>query len=142
MKNKLKKNLIWTASATALLVIVLSVHIYTVTRPKIDGHTKVMARIDLKQAITQADANKITAWLYQQKGIDHVLVNPTSDIVIFTFYPIKTTATQIVSDFKSSFNYSSAVRFMPSPDQMKGGCPVANTSVTYKVYSFIQHLFS
>jgi hypothetical protein len=142
MKSKLKKILIWTASVTAFLTLVLAIHIYIVTRPKIDEHTKIMARIDIKQAISQDDANKITAWLYQQKGIDHVLVNPTSDIVIFTFYPIKTSANKVVSDFKSSFNYSNAVRFVPAPDQIKGGCPVASTSVTYKVYSFFQHIFS
>jgi len=62
------------------LVLVLAVHIYWVTRPKApDANTKIMARIDIKQPITQADADKITTWLYQQKGIDHVLVNDSRE---------------------------------------------------------------
>jgi hypothetical protein len=142
MKNKLaKKILLGTTSVVLFLAIVLSIHIYIVTRPKVDASTKVMARIDLKQDISQADANKIAAWMYQQKGIDHVLVNPQNDIVIFTFYPLKTTTSQVVSDFKSTFNYTKAARFMPSEDQLKGSCPVASTSITYKVYNFFKQTF-
>ena len=136
-----KKVLLGTVSLFLLLVLILAVHIYIVTRPKApDEHTRVMARIDIKQDINQDDANKITTWLYQQKGIDHVLVNPQSDIVIFTFFPIKTTANQIVKDFKLNFNYK-AERFVPSAADLQSGCPVASTSKTYKVYNFFKNLF-
>jgi hypothetical protein len=141
MKSKpIKKILIWTVSVTMFLIAVLAVHIYIVTRPKIDPYTREMARIDIKQDINQGDANKIATWLYQQKGIDHVLVNPQTDIVVFTFYPYKTTAAQITSDFKSNFGYK-AQRFIPTQDELMSSCPVAGSSVTYKVYNFFKHIF-
>lgn len=141
-KGLLKKIFITGGSIFLLLVLVLCVHIYIVTRPKApDAHTIVMTRIDIKQAINQDDAQKITTWLYQQNGIDHVLCNPESGIVVFTFYPIKTSADAIVSQFKTNFNYSSALRYVPSADELKGGCPVASTSLSYKTYAFIKKIF-
>ena len=141
MKSKaIKKILIWSASITLFLIVVLAVHIYIVTRPKVNPYTKEMARIDIKQDINQNDANKIATWLYQQKGIDHVLVNPQTDIVVFTFYPYKTTANQITSNFKSNFNYK-AERFIPTQDELMSSCPVAGSSVTYKVYNFFKQVF-
>jgi hypothetical protein len=124
-KISLKKILLGTVSIFLLLAFILAVHIYIVTRPKApDEHTRIMARIDIRQDINQDDSSKITTWLYQQKGIDHVLVNPKSDIVIFTFFPVKTTADRIVRDFKSNFNYK-AERFVPSAADLHSGCPVA-----------------
>jgi|SRR5580692_2068150 hypothetical protein len=140
-KKSIKRFLIGTGSVLLLLIMVLAVHIYIVTRPKApDAHTRIMARIDIKQDINQDDANKITAWLYQQKGVDHVLCNPTSDIVVFTFFPVKTNANQIVKDFKSALPYK-AERYIPSETDMKSGCPIASTSFSYKVYSFFKHTF-
>jgi hypothetical protein len=136
-----KKFLLGTVAVLLLLITVLAIHIYIVTRPKApDANTRVMARIDIRQPIGQADSAKITAWLYQQKGIDHVLCNPQSGIVVFTFFPLRTTGSQIVKDFKASLPYK-ADRFMPSEAQMQGGCPVASTSFTYKVYDFFRHKF-
>jgi hypothetical protein len=139
MKKKLIKASIWSASILGFLIIVLAIHIYVVTRPKVDAHTVVMARIDIKQAINQDDANKIGAWLYTEKGIDHVLVNPKTDIVIFTFYPLKTTANQVVSDFKSTFNYK-AERYLPSEEEIASSCPASN-SVSFKAYNFFKKIF-
>lgn len=140
-KRTWKRIVLWTVSVFAVLVMVLAVHIYIVTRPKpIDAHTRAMARIDIQQPITQADAGRITTWLYRQKGVDRVLVNPATAIVVFTFFPIKTTASQIVSDFRTDLPYK-ARRFIPTQEGLQHGCPVASTSVTFKVYSFFKHLF-
>lgn len=122
-------------------VIVLAVHIYVVTRPRVDAGTRILARIDIKQDIDQADADKITAWLYRQKGVDHVLVNPQSDIAVFSFAPVRNNAERIVADFKKEMPYTAAQRYKPSAEEMKNGCPVAATSVTYKVYSLIKRIF-
>ena len=139
MKNKLKKIIVWSVSITAFLAIVLAIHIYVVTRPKVNAQTVVMARMDIKQSLTQDDAAKIANWLYQQKGVNHVLVNPKTDIVIFTFYPLKTSANQVVSDFNSNLNYKAA-RFMPTEAQVDASCPAVN-SMAFKVSKFFQKLF-
>jgi hypothetical protein len=142
MKTKtIKKVLLYTLSALLVLVIVLFVHIYMVYRPKApDAYTKVMARIDIKQRITPADANKIAAWMYHQKGVDHVLVNPESDIVVFTFFPIQVNGNQIVDNFKAAFHLK-ADRFMPTEQQLSSGCPAGGTSsYAYKIYQIINKI--
>jgi len=126
-----------------LLIVVLGVHIYIMTRPKApDASTRGMARIDIKQPITQKDADKITTWLYGQDGVDRVMVNPNRDIVVFTFFPIRTNANLIVSDLKSDLGYK-ADRFVPTAAQINtGSCPaMSSNSITYKVYSFFKNHF-
>ncbi|HWK05970.1 MAG TPA: hypothetical protein VNS58_20155 [Puia sp.] len=139
-KRKLKRIALTVLSVFLSLVLVLCAHIYIVTRPKApDEKTRIMARIDIKQPITQEDAARITAWLYNQKGVDHVLVNPQSAIAVFTFAPVKNNANQIVIDFKASLPYK-AERYLPTAAEMTGGCP-AMASSGYKVISFIRNIF-
>jgi hypothetical protein len=140
-KKTIKKILLGTFSFFALMIIVLAVHIYVVTKPKVDEHTRIMARIDINKPIDQQDANKITAWLYQQNGVDHVLCNPKTSIVVFTYSPLKANANSIAENFKNDLNYSDAKRYIPTEAEMQGGCPVASTSFTYKAYRFVKHIF-
>ena len=133
MKKKVKKILLYGTGTFLFLVIVLAAHIYYYYRPAPDATTRVMARIDIKQPINQEQANEIAAWMFHQKGVDHVLVNAQTDIVIFTFAPLKANGNQIVKNFKANFKLK-ADRFMPSDAQMKSGCPMAASSFTYKIY--------
>jgi hypothetical protein len=140
-KRTWKRIALGILSVFALLVVVLAVHIYMVTRPKpMDPHLRVMARIDIRQSIGSSDSAAITSWMYRQQGVDHVLCNPTSDIVVFTFFPAKTSADRIVKDFKSQLPYKGD-RYLPSAEEMKGGCPVASTSSTYKIVKFFKDIF-
>lgn len=141
MKRKTVKKIVLGAIASVLfLFIVLCVHIYVVMKPKApDVHTIAMARIDFKQNITAADAATIAGWLYQQQGITHVLCNPTTKIAVFSFYPVKANAEEIVTNLKSSLHYN-ATRYIPSAKEMASGCPVAATSFTYKIYDFMSKI--
>ena len=124
--------------AFGFLTIVLAIHIYWVTRPKApDPHTIVMARIDIKNSLNQDDAQKIKTWLYQQKGVNHVVVNPKTQIAVFTFYPAKVSGDQIVHNFKTSFNYD-AKRYVPTKQEIANGCPALPPSFTQKISSFIK----
>ncbi len=138
-KRKIKNILLYTFSTLFILIVILAVHIYMVYRPKITPNTRVMARIDIKQPINQADANHISTWLAHEKGVDHYLVNPQTGIVVFTFYPIKNSGNQIVEDFKTNFNYK-ANRFLPTAENLKHSCPVAASSYTYKIYKLISQI--
>jgi hypothetical protein len=142
MKNKwIKKILLGSLSVFVVLVLILGVHIYMVTRPKApDAHTQIMARIDIKENVSNEQADKIAKWMNSQNGIDHVYVNAATRIVVFSFYPVKTSASQVVRDFKASFNIP-ADRYMPSEEEMKNGCPVASTSSTYKAVAFFKRIF-
>ena len=141
MKTKtIKKIALYSVASFLFLVVVLAVHIWWVYRPKApDAYTKVMARIDIKQPVSQDDANRITAWMSHQNGVDHVLVNPQNRIVIFTFFPVKTSGNEIVKNFKANFNLR-ADRFIPTADALANSCPMAASSYTYKVYKFISHI--
>ncbi len=135
-----KKILLWSGAVFSVLVIVLSVHIYLVTRPKApDAFTRIMARIDIKKQISESDAQKITAWMYQQKGIDHVLCNPESDILVFTYSPLQTNANKVLADLKAGLQLP-AERVVPTEEEMKSGCPVTTGSISYKAYSFIKKI--
>ena len=122
-KRKWKRIALGVLSVFLLGVVVLAVHIWWVTRPRIDASTRIMERIDVKQSIGQADADRITAWLYQQKGVDHVLVNPRSAIAIFTFAPVKNDGNRIAAEFVSQLPYKGASRYLPAASEMRGGCP-------------------
>ncbi|HEX3387268.1 MAG TPA: hypothetical protein VHS53_18845 [Mucilaginibacter sp.] len=140
MKTKtIKKVAIWGVPTLLFLVVVTAVHIWWAYHPRIDVNTEVMARIDIKQPIGRADASRISAWLYHQRGVDHVLVNPDTRIVIFTFYPIKTSGNEIVKNFKSEL-LCDADRYIPTPRALASSCPVAGSSFYYKVYKFIDHI--
>ncbi len=140
-KTSVEKILVWSVSTVLLLTAILSVHIYIVTRPKIsDAKAIAMARIDFKQDIKQADAEKITSWLYQQNGVDHVLCNEKTNIAVFSFYPAKANASDIVTKLKTNFNYK-AERFVPAEGQIAAGCPVLPVSFTSKVQHFFSNIF-
>ena len=124
-----------------MLTVVLAVHIYWVTRPHpISPNKIVMARIDIKNSLNQDDADKIKTWLYQQKGVSHVLVNPQSQIAVFSFYPAKASGDQIVHNFQTSFNYD-AKRFVPTQQELDNSCPALPSSITQKISSFVKHTF-
>jgi hypothetical protein len=86
------------------------------------------------------EAQKITAWMYLQKGIDHVMCNAAMKNVVFTFRPLHGDGNEIVSNFKSEFNFSNAVRYVPTEADLKSGCPVSPNSISYKFYSFFRKL--
>jgi hypothetical protein len=141
-KHKIKKILWISLYSVLFLAFVLALHIYVVTRPKApDRTTKIMARFDFKQSINKADVDKITAWLYSKNGVDHVMCNEKSGIAVFTYYPVKTNADKLLQEMKSDLHYS-VNRYMPSKEQMAGGCPIAAGSFASKIYHSVSNLFN
>lgn len=138
-----KKIAVAAASLPAALVVVLAIHVYVVTRPKpVDPKMVAMARIDIKQPVTGDEAQKITAWLYGQQGVDHVLCNAQNRVVVFTFYPARVRADDIVKNFKASLNID-AERYVPSQDALMKSCPaITNSPYTYRIASFFRHIFN
>jgi uncharacterized membrane protein YvbJ len=139
-RKKIRKIILISLSALAFLFIILCIHIYVMMKPHpASATTLAMARIDFKQNINQADADKITAWLYSHQGVQHVLCNQKTNIAVFTFYPAKVSADKLTGSLSSSLNYK-AVRYMPTEEEMMKGCPVANSSFTYKVYDVMKKI--
>lgn len=136
----IKRILIGGTALFVLLSIILVVHIYIVTRPKVaDEQTKAMARIDVKNEITKAQAENIASWLNKQHGIDHVLCNASSQLVVFTYFPTKVNADQLTEAFKTQFQLN-AVRYQPTEEELLKGCPISNKT-TNKLYQFFKETF-
>jgi hypothetical protein len=140
-KTKIHIILIGAIATFSILVAVLTIHIYMVRKPFVpDSSTIAMARLDLKEPISTEDCAQITTWLYQQPGIDHVLINKSTQIAIFSYYPTKTSADQIVGNFKKNLSFK-AERFVPTEAQMKSGCPINVNSPSYIVTKYFNQLF-
>lgn len=125
MKRKtIFKILEFTGALLLVAATVLAVHIYQVTRPpKANASTVAIARINFDQSLSTADSVKITNWLYQQKGVGYALCNLESKIAVFSFHPVQANATVLAQNLASDLHYK-AKRYLPTPEQMKGGCPV------------------
>lgn len=121
-------------------LIALAIHIYVVTRHSASGSSRGMARIDLHQRISQEDADRITAWLSRQKGVDHVLVSTRSAIAVFTYLPQAADAGRIVSVFLDSMPYPGARRYLPSATALRRSCPMTATPVTNRIYEFLKRV--
>jgi hypothetical protein len=140
MKKTVKTVMLTTSSILGLLLIVLVVHIYMVTKPKVDSNTRVLARVDFKQDINEQDADVIYGWLTQQKGIDRVMCNTASNNVVFSYAPALANGNDIANNLSSDLHYK-AERYMPDATDMQKGCPVSQTSASYRVYTFIKNIF-
>lgn len=122
-KRTWKRIALGVLSVFLLGVVVLAVHLWWVMNPHPDASSRVMERIDLRQSIGRPQADAITAWLYKQKGVDHVLVNAKAAIAIFTFSPLQNDGNRIAADFRRELSYPSAQRILPTKKEMAGGCP-------------------
>jgi hypothetical protein len=141
-KKTIKRTLLATGAIFMCLVLVLCVHVYLMTRPKApDAKTVVLARIDLRQPVTPQQAADITAWMYRQKGVNHAMCSATMDNVVFTYKAIENNADDITAAFKAATGFANAARYIPTEKDLQGSCPVASTSVTYKLCSYFRHLF-
>lgn len=141
-KRSLKKLILLTTGTGIALLLVLVVHIYLVTKPKApEPSTIAMARFDVRETIDNLQASEITNWLQQQDGIDHVLCNANTKIVVFTFHPYYNNAEHILKAFNNRSGYT-AKRYLPSKEDMQAGCPVATTGFTGSIIKYISQKFN
>lgn len=142
MKRKLiTKILAYSGALLLLLTGVLAIHIYLVTRPKApDANTRIMARIDIRKDINAAEAARVTAWLYEQPGVDRVLCNEAADIVVFTYSPLRTNADRVTDELGRKLQLP-VERIKPSAAEMRSGCPVPNGSRGYKLMAYLKQVF-
>ncbi|MFC4231980.1 hypothetical protein ACFOW1_08765 [Parasediminibacterium paludis] len=139
MQNKYFKLFLKTSGIVFLLLVVaLAVHIYIVTRPKpLDKTQLAIARIDFKQSISPKDSLSITQWLYQQKGVQYVLCNPTSSITVFGFYPAQINANDVVTSLTKTLHYQ-AQRHIPTVEELNSGCPIIVATTGAKLYNYLK----
>jgi hypothetical protein len=139
MQNKFFKLFLKASGIVFLLLVVaLAVHIYIVTRPKpLDKTQLAIARIDFKQSISPKDSLSITEWLYQQKGVQYVLCNPTSSITVFGFYPAQINANDVVTSLTKTLHYQ-AQRHIPTTEELNSGCPIIVATTGAQLYNYLK----
>lgn len=138
-RKTIRKVMMTSAIIVAVLGMVIALHVYLVTRRAPDKNTVALARIDVQQHIDASDAGRIGQWLSMQQGVEHYLCNTQTNIVVFTFRPAIVSATDITENLSKALNYK-VVRHVPTAQEMSSGCPVAATSVTYKIAKFFRHI--
>jgi len=140
-KKKLKKIALASIFVLLGMLLLLCIHLYIVTRPKSpDINTRVMARIDFTDSLSNKQSAAVTEWLYKQQGIDHVLYNPISHILVFTFSPLYNDANRITASMQQTFSTYKLTRVMPTDAEMAVGCPVASNEISAKVIHFFKSL--
>lgn len=140
-KLTVKKKALISTSFLAILGMLLIIHIYVVSRPKAPtADTRIMARIDFTGTLDSSHGNAITEWLYKQKGVDHVLYNASSKILVYTFCPVDNNALAIYTGIQHSFSAYQPVRVLPSQEEIEGGCPITSGKTAASVFNFFKRL--
>jgi hypothetical protein len=144
MKNLLLKRLLIAAgSIFLLLVLILFVHIYQVTRPTQDQDLRArqLSRIELTEKLDTEGERSLMKDLTSMKGIAIAKLSKTENAVIYELDPTVQSTDKVVS--KLSKNGYPVKKFELSKEQQGKGCPVIDkSSVTYKVGSFFQSIIN
>ena len=128
-----------------LLVTVLAVHIYMVSRPETNstGIRKQLSRIDF--ATVPMDSLTATQVVKAIEEIPEVLsyyLNEETGAMAYSVEAGENRAQLAFEAFMSKGDFD-AKRYIPSPESIANGCPVIEKkSLTYKLGKFFQDLFS
>lgn len=142
-KRKLIKAAIWSFSILLVLVITLAVHIYIVTRPKIDDpRIRQLSRIDFFVKPDSVQANQIKSEVLHMKGVDAAYFNVPDGILVYSYNPNDQNSVQVYLDLMKKGGYK-AKRYVVDAAALAKGCPVLDKStLTYRLGAFFQKLFS
>lgn len=142
-KTLLKKIAIWTGSIFSLLVVVLVVHIYLVTRPStpLPNHNVYLSRIDFKESVDSLEANRIMNHVRTLEGIANAYFNIPAGTLVYG-YKKGTQSPEKVYQEVSKFTTLKAERLIISEEDMAKGCPAFDkSSFTYKFGEFVKNVF-
>jgi hypothetical protein len=143
-KKRLLKIAIWMTSSCVVLIGVLLIHIYMVTRPIDYGAnaTIQMSRIDFKQPVAATEVIKIQAFVKQLPGVKNAVFNTDSGILIYTYQNEQQNSLNVYTKLMNYRNYK-AERFVVTASQASNGCPVMNDKNSFngKLTAYISHLF-
>jgi hypothetical protein len=140
MKSKIIKTASIIAGVFFALVIILAVHIYMVTRPKSTNMIQ-LSRLDFKQTIDSAEANKITGFVGHLPGVQKAYFNPADSVLIYGYIVGKQNSTTVYDDLMAYGHYK-AVKFVVDPAMVAKGCPVFDkSSFTYRISAFLSKIF-
>lgn len=124
MKKRILKISIWTASIAILLFATLVIHIALVlppTKQTNDTRQRQLSRIDFKQELSDAEAEKIKGTIGAMEGVQGVHYNPESKILVYIHSTEKVNPNTVYSNVVKANNYK-AERYIIAANEVKGGC--------------------
>ncbi len=142
INNKLfKKITLVTFSIFFLLLIVLVIHVYTVTHKALTENEKTqLSRIDFKQKIDSTQANQIQSFVTGIEGVKTTYFNIPDGILVYSFIQGKQTSENVFNLLMNTKRYK-AERYIVTAEQAKTGCPAgygANSSVMNKIMNYFK----
>ncbi len=143
MKKKVIKIAAWTGSILLLLLVVLVVHIYMVTRPRqYDNNNLQLSRIDFKQPVSADEAAKIRHFVAAMPGVDNAMFNQHDQTLVYGFNTGLQNSANVYKQLMA-FGHYSAKAFVPDATQLASGCPMGkgNDGFVYKLSASISRLF-
>lgn len=119
-------------SLTFIFLFVLIAHIYVAThKNKNDQRHRQLSRIDFKQPIDQAEANKIRSFVAGMEGVDATFFNIQQGTLVYTYAEGRQTSENIFNQLIQFGKYK-AQRYMVTSDQAANGCPVIGNDNSLK----------
>lgn len=145
MKKNLLRIALGTLVTVLLLFVVLVVHIYMVTpkSTKNDNRQRQLSRIDFKQDIDAAEAEKIKAFVGSMNGVEGSHFNVEADVLVYTYASGTQNSTDVFNAVVKMGNYK-AQRYVVSQEQSKNGCPVSTDkkSFSYRLTTIVNNIFN
>lgn len=138
-KSKLSTWLKLAGASILSLLIVLIVHIYTVTNGKnVDQRVRQLSRIDFIQDVDSTFANSFKNKVLSIEGVDAGYFNVNDKTFIYSYDPSVQNADRIFVELMKGSDYK-ATRYRTNEKLLASGCPVIDkSSITYKLASLIK----
>lgn len=141
-KKIILKTTLWVSGITLLLFIVLCVHIYMVSGSKKNVPTMQLSRIDFKQAIDSAEAQKIKSFIRRQEDVQAAYFNVKDGILVYTYQLGKQNSANIYQKLMD-FGHYKAERYIVDDHAAQSGCPVMDkNSFSYKLAYYMAKFFN
>lgn len=143
-KRKVIKTVVWCTCVLVVLLLTLVIHIAMVSKPKnLDNNTLQLSRIDFKQELDSAEAQKIRHYACSLPGVKNAVINLNQKTLVVGYLNTVQTADKLFKQIIEYGNYQ-AVKFVPVESAQNSGCPAGydTNSFSNKISSLINKWFN
>lgn len=143
-KKLFKKIAIWTVSIFSLLVVVLVVHIYLVTRlaDPLPNHDIYLSRIDFKESVDSTEATRIMNHVRTMDGIANAHFNIAAGTLVYGYKKDVQNPENVYAEV-AKFTSLKSERLILSEEDIAKGCPAFDKNTfTYKFGEFVKNVLN
>src|SRR5882672_7472218 len=122
-RKKVLRITLWSASVLFVLLMVLGIHIYLVTGNKSNyGNPRQLSRIDFKEPVNPAEADKIRSYVSHLEGVQGTYFNMANGILVYAFDPGRQSSLNVFNGLIHYGHYK-AERYTVDESTAQTGCP-------------------